>query len=45
MQGFIILDHYATGYAPFLKEMSEWVAQGKVKTLEDVVPTSPRRRR
>ncbi|MGI2229564.1 NADP-dependent oxidoreductase [Burkholderia vietnamiensis] len=37
MQGFIILDHYATGYAPFLKEMSEWVAQGKVKTLEDVV--------
>ncbi|HHY6926966.1 TPA: NADP-dependent oxidoreductase [Burkholderia ambifaria] len=38
MQGFIILDHYATGYAPFLKEMSEWVAQGKVKTLEDVIP-------
>lgn len=38
MQGFIILDHYATGYAPFLKEMSAWVAQGKVKTLEDVVP-------
>ncbi|MGU7843740.1 NADP-dependent oxidoreductase [Burkholderia sp. AW33-5] len=38
MQGFIILDHYATGYASFLKEMTEWVAQGKVKTLEDVVP-------
>ena len=38
MQGFIIRDHYATGYAPFLKEMREWVAQGKVKTLEDVVP-------
>src|SRR5207253_367426 len=38
MQGFIILDHYATGYAPFLKEMSEWVAQGQVKTLEDVIP-------
>ena len=38
MQGFIILDHYATGYAPFLKEMSEWVAQGKVKALEDVIP-------
>jgi NADPH-dependent curcumin reductase CurA len=38
MQGFIILDHYATGYAPFLKDMSEWVAQGKVKALEDVVP-------
>lgn len=38
MQGFIILDHYATGYAPFLKEMSGWVAQGKVKALEDVIP-------
>ncbi|MCA8101994.1 NADP-dependent oxidoreductase [Burkholderia contaminans] len=38
MQGFIIMDHYATGYATFMKEMSEWVAQGKVKTLEDVVP-------
>ncbi|KAB0637910.1 NADP-dependent oxidoreductase [Burkholderia latens] len=38
MQGFIILDHYATGYAAFLKEMSEWVAQGKVKTREDVIP-------
>lgn len=38
MQGFIILDHYATGYAPFLKDMGEWVAQGKVKALEDVVP-------
>ncbi|HEF4741298.1 TPA: NADP-dependent oxidoreductase [Burkholderia multivorans] len=38
MQGFIILDYYATGYAPFLKDMSEWVAQGSVKVLEDVVP-------
>ncbi|MBR8141556.1 NADP-dependent oxidoreductase [Burkholderia sp. AU19243] len=38
MQGFIILDHYATDYASFLKEMSEWVAQGKVKTREDVIP-------
>ncbi|MGS0891236.1 NADP-dependent oxidoreductase [Burkholderia stagnalis] len=38
MQGFIILDHYATDYAPFLKDMSEWVAQGKVKVREDIVP-------
>ncbi|MDN8008414.1 NADP-dependent oxidoreductase [Burkholderia multivorans] len=38
MQGFIILDYYATGYAPFLKDMSEWVAQGSVKVLEDVIP-------
>ncbi|MGZ2747527.1 NADP-dependent oxidoreductase [Burkholderia stagnalis] len=37
MQGFIILDHYAQGYATFLKEMGEWVAQGKVKAREDVV--------
>ncbi|AOK19591.1 hypothetical protein WT26_27275 [Burkholderia cepacia] len=38
MQGFIILDHFAEGYAAFLKDMGEWVAAGKVKTLEDVVP-------
>ncbi|MCA8334801.1 NADP-dependent oxidoreductase [Burkholderia multivorans] len=38
MQGFIILDYYATGYAPFLKDMSEWVAQGSVKVLEDLIP-------
>ncbi len=37
MQGFIILDHYADGYAAFLKEMGEWVAQGKVKSREDIV--------
>ncbi|MCT7350584.1 NADP-dependent oxidoreductase, partial [Burkholderia pseudomallei] len=28
MQGFIILDHYADVYPAFLKDMSEWVAQG-----------------
>ncbi|CAB3749224.1 hypothetical protein GQ57_26745 [Burkholderia sp. MSh2] len=38
MQGFIIRDHYATGLASFMKDMREWVAQGKVKTREDVVP-------
>ncbi len=37
MQGFIILDHYADVYPAFLKDMSEWVAQGKVKPREDVV--------
>ncbi|MBN3819140.1 NADP-dependent oxidoreductase [Paraburkholderia sp. Se-20369] len=41
MQGFIILDHYAQGYATFLKEMGEWVAQGKVKAREDVVDGLP----
>ncbi|KFG98283.1 hypothetical protein GQ56_0104280 [Burkholderia paludis] len=38
MQGFIIRDHYAAGLASFMKDMREWVAQGKVKTREDVVP-------
>jgi len=37
VEGFIILDHYATGYAPFLRDMSEWVAQGKVKVREEIV--------
>ncbi|AOK49824.1 hypothetical protein WT60_23385 [Burkholderia sp. MSMB617WGS] len=37
MQGFIILDHYADVYPAFLKEMGEWVAQGKVQLREDVV--------
>lgn len=37
LQGFIILDHYADGYAPFLRDMRAWVAAGKVKLREDVV--------
>lgn len=37
VEGFIILDHYATGFAPFLRDMSEWVAQGKVKVREEIV--------
>ncbi|MGU7785011.1 NADP-dependent oxidoreductase [Burkholderia sp. PU8-34] len=37
MQGFIIFDHYADSHAAFQKDMSEWVAQGKVKAREDVV--------
>lgn len=37
MQGFIILDHYADGYAPFVRDMSAWVAAGKVKLREDTV--------
>lgn len=36
-QGFIILDHYADGFAPFYREMSAWVAAGKVKLREDIV--------
>jgi NADPH-dependent curcumin reductase CurA len=37
MQGFIILDHYATRYADFRRDMGGWVASGKVKMREDVV--------
>ncbi|KVN51142.1 hypothetical protein WM03_06810 [Burkholderia ubonensis] len=41
MQGFIILDHFAEGYAAFLKDMGEWVAAGKVKAREDIVDGLP----
>src|SRR5690606_1557580 len=34
MQGFIILDHYETGLAPLMRDMSQWLAQGKVKLRE-----------
>ena len=37
MQGFVILDHYATRYAEFRREMGAWLASGKVKAREDVV--------
>jgi NADPH-dependent curcumin reductase len=39
MQGFIIFDYYqrAGYFAQFFKDMSEWVAAGKIKYREDVV--------
>jgi NADPH-dependent curcumin reductase CurA len=37
MQGFIILDHYATRLGDFRRDMGEWVAKGQVKLREDVV--------
>ncbi len=37
MQGFIILDHYAARFADFQREMSQWVAEGRVTLLEDMV--------
>jgi NADPH-dependent curcumin reductase CurA len=36
-QGFIILDHYADEFATFSREMSDWLATGRVKFREDVV--------
>lgn len=37
MQGFIILDHYATRFDAFRRDMGEWIASGRVKVREDVV--------
>jgi NADPH-dependent curcumin reductase CurA len=37
VEGFIILDHYATEFADFLRDMSGWVAQGKVTLREAFV--------
>ena len=37
LQGFIILDHYATRFDDFRREMGEWIAEGKVKLREDWV--------
>ena len=37
VEGFIISDHYASGFASFQRDMSEWVAQGKVKYREEIV--------
>jgi NADPH-dependent curcumin reductase CurA len=37
LQGFIILDHYATRYADFRRDMGAWVAAGAVKMREDIV--------
>lgn len=37
MQGFIILDHYATRFDAFRRDMGEWIAAGRIKVREDVV--------
>lgn len=37
MQGMIILDHYGERFDTFRREMSEWVASGRVKLREDLV--------
>jgi hypothetical protein len=37
LQGFIILDHYATRLEAFRRDMGQWVASGKVKFREDIV--------
>jgi len=37
LQGFIILDHYATRFESFRRDMTEWTTKGQVKLREDVV--------
>lgn len=37
MQGFIIFDHYETRYRDFVRDMTGWLAEGKIKYREDVV--------
>jgi NADPH-dependent curcumin reductase CurA len=37
MQGFIIFDDYGHRYPEFFKEMSGWIAAGKMKYREDIV--------
>ena len=37
MQGFIILDHYATRFDAFRNDMNAWLTAGKVKAREHVI--------
>ena len=37
MQGFIILDHYATRHVEFKAAMRDWLTSGRVQVVEDVV--------
>jgi NADPH-dependent curcumin reductase CurA len=37
MQGFVILDHYATRFDDFRREVGDWIAAGRIKLREDVV--------
>jgi NADPH-dependent curcumin reductase CurA len=38
LQGFIIFDYYATHFQAFKQEMSEWLANGRIRYREDIVP-------
>lgn len=37
IQGFIILDHYGPRFDEFYRDMSQWLAAGKIKYREDIV--------
>jgi hypothetical protein len=33
----MILDHYVECFAAFLRDMSQWIAQGQIRFQEDIV--------
>jgi NADPH-dependent curcumin reductase CurA len=37
MQGFIIFDHYGARHEEFLRQMSVWLAAGRIHSREDIV--------
>lgn len=37
VQGFIIFDDYVNRYSEFSEQMGQWVREGKIKFLEDIV--------
>lgn len=37
MEGLIILDHYATRFAAFRRDMEQWLAEDRIVLVEDVV--------
>ena len=37
MQGFIIFDDYGHRYDEFYRDMSAWLAQGRIHMREDIV--------
>jgi NADPH-dependent curcumin reductase len=37
LQGFLIFDHYASGFETFARDMTAWMAQGKMTVREDFV--------
>ncbi|MBP6017855.1 MAG: NADP-dependent oxidoreductase [Burkholderiaceae bacterium] len=37
IQGFIIFDDYAPEYGGFIRQMGEWLDQGKIKFREDII--------
>lgn len=37
LQGFIVTDHYDSRFDAFLADMRGWVAEGRVKVVEDII--------